>query len=66
MGAVNSVIQTALSKNILEIVEDSRLDLAPDLPHDQIKERFSDFLELLVKWNKKINLTSEKTAEEIL
>ena len=52
--------------NILEIVEDSRLDLTPDLPHDQIKDRFSNFLELLVKWNKKINLTSEKTAEEIL
>ena len=51
--------------NILEIVEDSRLDLAPDLPHDQIKERFSNFLELLVKWNKKINLTSEKVHGQI-
>ena len=52
--------------NIFEILEDSRLDLSPDSTQDQIKIQFSSYLDLLVKWNKKINLTSEKTAQEIL
>ena len=52
--------------NIFEILEDSRLDLSPDSSQEHIIIRFSSYLDLLVKWNKKINLTSEKTAQEIL
>ena len=52
--------------NISEILEDSRLDLSPDSTQEQISIEFSCYLDLLVKWNKKINLTSEKTAQEIL
>ncbi|MDC0205732.1 16S rRNA (guanine(527)-N(7))-methyltransferase RsmG [Nitrospinae bacterium] len=52
--------------NILEILEDSRLGLSPDSTLGQIKLQFTSYLHLLVKWNKKINLTSEKTAQEIL
>ena len=52
--------------NILEILEDSRLGLSPDSTFEQIKLQFTSYLHLLVKWNKKINLTSEKTVQEIL
>jgi len=53
--------------NIFEILEDSRLDVSLDpTTLKQIKIQFSSYLDLLVKWNKKINLTSEKTAQEIL
>ena len=52
--------------NIFEMLEDSRLDLSPDSTQEQINIEFSSYLDLLVKWNKKINLTSEKTAQEIL
>ena len=52
--------------NILEILEDSRLGLSPDSNLEQIKFQFTSYLHLLVKWNKKINLTSEKTVQEIL
>ena len=52
--------------NILEILEDSRLGLSPDSTLEQIKLQFTSYLHLLVKWNKKINLTSEKTPKEIL
>ena len=52
--------------NILEILEDSRLGLSPDSTFEQIKLQFTSYLHLLVKWNKKINLTSENTVHEIL
>ena len=52
--------------NIFEILEDPRLDLSPDANLEQIKLQLSSYLDLLVKWNKNINLTSEKTAQEIL
>ena len=52
--------------NIVEILEDSRLGLSTDSTLEQIKLQFTSYLHLLVKWNKKINLTSEKTAQEIL
>ena len=52
--------------NIFEILEDSRLDLSPDSTQEQINIKLSSYLDLLVKWNKKMNLTSEKTAQEIL
>jgi len=52
--------------NIFEVLEDPRLALSHDSTQEQIKIQFSSYLDLLVKWNKKINLTSEKTAREIL
>ena len=52
--------------DITEILEDPRLDLSPDSPLEQIKFRISSYLDLLVKWNKRVNLTAEKTAQEIL
>lgn len=53
--------------NIIELLKDSRLNLSPDSKIiEQIKTHFSSYLDLLVKWNKKINLTSEKTSQEIL
>ena len=52
--------------NILEILEDSRLGLSPDSTFEQIKLQFTSYLHLLVKWNKKINLTSEKTNSCLL
>ncbi len=52
--------------NIFEILDDPRLDLSPDSTLEQIKSDLSSYLELLVKWNKRINLTSEKTALEII
>ena len=52
--------------NISDLLEDARLDISPDSNLNQIILRFSNYLDLLVKWNKKINLTSEKTAQEIL
>ena len=53
--------------DILQILQDPRLDISPDLISlKQIKIQLSSYIDLLVKWNKKINLTSEKTVQEIL
>jgi len=53
--------------DIFRLLKDPRLNIPSNLTkQDQIKKNFSSYLDLLVKWNKKINLTSEKTAEEIL
>jgi 16S rRNA (guanine527-N7)-methyltransferase len=49
-----------------EILEDPRLSLKVDAPSEQIESQFNSYLDLLVKWNRKINLTSEKTPSEIL
>jgi 16S rRNA (guanine527-N7)-methyltransferase len=49
-----------------DILEDSRLGLKADSPSKLIASQFVSYLDLLVKWNVKINLTSEKTRSEIL
>jgi 16S rRNA (guanine527-N7)-methyltransferase len=49
-----------------EILEDSRLSLKVDAPTELIESQLNSYLDLLVKWNRKINLTSEKTPSEIL
>lgn len=51
--------------NIKEILEDPRLALPPTL-NEKIISQFSSYLDLLVKWNQKINLTSEKSPQDIL
>ena len=47
-------------------LEDPRLSLNADAPFELIETQFNSYLELLVKWNRKINLTSEKTPSDIL
>jgi len=49
-----------------EILKDPRLALLADAPSEQIELQLNAYLDLLVKWNQKINLTSEKTPTEIL
>ena len=49
-----------------EILEDPRLNLNADAPSEQIETQLNSYLDLLVKWNRKINLTSEKIPSEIL
>jgi 16S rRNA (guanine527-N7)-methyltransferase len=48
------------------ILEDPRLNLQADSPSQLITSKIVSYLDLLVKWNAKINLTSEKTPSEIL
>jgi 16S rRNA (guanine527-N7)-methyltransferase len=48
------------------ILEDPRLSLKADSPSELIASQLDSYLDLLVKWNEKINLTSEKTSSEIL
>ncbi len=52
--------------NIKEILEDPRLDLSPDASFEQIAFQLNSYLDLLIKWNQKINLTSEKSPQDIL
>jgi len=52
--------------NIKEILEDPRLALPPSIPREPLISQFSSYLDLLVKWNQKINLTSEKSPQDIL
>ena len=47
-------------------LEDPRLSLKADSPSTLIASQLVSYLDLLVKWNEKINLTSEKTPSEIL
>ena len=47
-------------------LEDPRLSLKADSPSALIASQLASYLDLLVKWNVKINLTSEKTPSEIL
>jgi len=49
-----------------EILRDPRLNLNADAPSELIESQLDSYLDLLVKWNRKINLTSEKTPSEIL
>ena len=50
--------------DIREILEDFRLDI-PSVNQFKISQ-FKVYLDLLEKWNKKLNLTSEKAPKEIL
>lgn len=50
---------------ILNILQDPRLALNSE-PSDLIVSRIQLYLDLLVKWNRKINLTAERDPEEIL
>jgi len=52
--------------NIKEILEDSHLNISPTAPPEQMVSQFGSYLDLLVKWNQKINLTSEKSSQDIL
>ena len=52
--------------NIKEILEDPRLNISPTATPEQIESQFSSYLDLLVKWNQKINLTSEKSSQDIV
>ena len=49
-----------------DFLEDPRLSLKADSPSALIASQLASYLDLLVKWNGKINLTSEKTPSEIL
>ncbi|MBT5632080.1 MAG: 16S rRNA (guanine(527)-N(7))-methyltransferase RsmG [Nitrospina sp.] len=49
---------------IISIFKDPKLGLQTQTP--LVVSRLEQYLQLLVKWNRKINLTSEKTAEDIL
>ena len=56
-----------LSKQqILDVLNNSKLELSGFQFSDEIVNRFQDFCSLLQKWNDKINLTSEKNALSIL
>ena len=52
--------------NIKEILEDPHLNISPIAPPEQMVSQFGSYLDLLVKWNQKINLTSEKSSQDIL
>lgn len=54
-----------LLKDDENILIDGAQKIGIDLHKEQIK-KFSRYLELLVQWNQKINLTSLKTAREII
>ena len=47
-------------------LEDPRLSLTVDASPEFIEAKLNSYLDLLVKWNRKINLTSEKISSEIL
>ena len=49
---------------ILHILQDPRLGL--DVEASLVVSRIEQYLQLLLKWNQKINLTAEKDPEEIL
>ncbi len=55
-----------MAGNIQTILKDPLLDLSPQATWDQIEFQTNSYLDLLVKWNQKINLTSEKSNEDIL
>lgn len=53
-------------KQILTVLDNSKLELIGFQFSDEIIHRFQEFCSILEKWNDKINLTSEKTAPEVL
>ncbi len=50
---------------ILHVLQDPRLALASELS-SLVESRIQHYLDLLVKWNHKVNLTAEKDPENIL
>ncbi len=54
------------SQKILEILNDSRLELSGFQLSEEMIGRIQKFLEVLDKWNGKINLVSEKDVSRIL
>ena len=52
--------------NIKEVLEEPHLNILPTAPLEQMVSQFGSYLDLLVKWNQKINLTSEKSSQDIL
>ena len=50
---------------ILHILQDPRLDLDIESSSGLVVSRIRQYLQLLLKWNQKINLTAEKDPEEI-
>ena len=53
-------------KQILTVLDNSRLELRGFQFSDEMIHHFQEFCSILEKWNDKINLTSEKTALSIL
>jgi len=53
-------------QKILEILNDSRLELTGFHFSDEMIRQFQEFCALLLKWNKKINLVSEEDAASIM
>ena len=51
---------------ILEILQDPRLALPIETYSGHAISGFENYLELLIKWNFKVNLTAQKSKEEIL
>ena len=42
------------------------MNISATAPPEQMVSQFGSYLDLLVKWNQKINLTSEKSSQDIL
>ena len=55
-----------MQRTILHILQDPRLDLDIESSSGLVVSRIRQYLQLLLKWNQKINLTAEKDPEEIL
>jgi 16S rRNA (guanine527-N7)-methyltransferase len=55
-----------MQAQIFNILRDSKLGIDIRASSDIVVADFQKYLHLLVKWNRKINLTSEKNSEEIL
>ena len=53
-----------MQETILQILQDTRLGL--DIETSRVVSQIRQYLQLLLKWNQKINLTAEKHPEEIL
>ena len=53
-----------MQETILQILQETRLGL--DIETSRVVSQIRQYLQLLLKWNQKINLTAEKDPEEIL
>ena len=53
-----------MQETILQILQETRLGL--DIDTSRVVSQIRQYLQLLLKWNQKINLTAEKDPEEIL
>ena len=53
-----------MQETILQILQDTKLGL--DIETSRVVSQIRQYLQLLLKWNQKINLTAEKDPEEIL